>query len=177
MLDKEALKAQIREAFSPVEPPPPWCLRNSSEGDEPFLLEEEFRNKADWQALDPEFLDQAPGGYGTALSFFSDEAFRFFLPAYLLADLDDRLGQADPLFHLWHGLDDDSRLKRVNRLRYGERTWFDEAGHRFSMFTRAQAEAIVAYLRFKQAGEELESQRQEIEQALQNYWLERACQE
>ena len=31
-------------------------------------------------------IDRAPDGFGSALSFFSDEAFRFYLPAYLIAD-------------------------------------------------------------------------------------------
>ena len=70
-------------AFAAVEYPGDWCLRDSNEGDEPHLLEKEFAGKCDWRTLDPAFLDRAPGGYASALSFFSDEAFRFYLPAYI----------------------------------------------------------------------------------------------
>ena len=144
MHDKEHIKALIRNAFAATEYPGDWCLRGSSEGEEPFLLEREFRGKSDRWSLDPAFLDQAPDGFATALCFFSDEAFRFYLPAYLLADLDGHLRSANPVFNLCHGLDDSSRNKRINPRRYRERTWFEDCCHRFAMFTREQAAAIVA---------------------------------
>ena len=62
-----------------------------TKAEEPYLLEEEFKGKTDWQLLDSEFIDQAPDGLASALSFFSDEAFRFYLPAYLIADIDGKL--------------------------------------------------------------------------------------
>jgi hypothetical protein len=86
-VDAEAVKTLIRNAFSGLEFPGDWCLRGSNKGEEPYLLEKEFAGKNDWRTLDPSFLDQAPGGYASALSFFSDEAFRFYLPAYLIADV------------------------------------------------------------------------------------------
>jgi hypothetical protein len=96
----ELLKTQIRQAFASTPPPDPSNLRNSSESEEPYLLEDEFRDKRDWTLLDPEFIDRSPDGFGTALSFFSPEAFRYYLPAYLIADLDGALRQADPVFRL-----------------------------------------------------------------------------
>jgi hypothetical protein len=174
MFDREAVKAQIRQAFAAAEYPGDWCLRGSSEGDEPYLVEDEFRAKTDWRALDPEFLDCAPGGLASALSFFSDEAFRFYLPAYLVADLDGRLERVDPVFYLCYGLDEASREGLVNPRRYGRRTWFDEARHKFAMFTRTESAAIVAYLHWRCHAEELPDFGGRIEQALQNYWLERA---
>src|SRR3954462_14775879 len=80
--DLAELKTQIHRAFARGEYPGAWCLTNSREGFEPGWLDEEFKGKSDWRALDAAFIDQAPNGYGTALSFFSDEAFRFYLPAY-----------------------------------------------------------------------------------------------
>src|SRR5688572_4034867 len=145
----DALKSQISDAFTHVEHPGDWCLRGSNEGDEPYLLEQEFKGKSDWRVLDPKFIDQAPDGFGTALSFFSDEAFHFYLPAYLLADIDGLLEQHDPVFHLTHGLTDGECSVRINPRRYGERTWFDHASHRFAMFTQREAAAIVAYLTHK----------------------------
>src|SRR5438034_1764090 len=109
MTDKEQIKAHIYQAFARIEYPGDWCLRGSNEGDEPSLLEDEFRGKRDWQSLDPAFLDQAPDGFASALCFFSDEAFRFYLPAYLIADLDGLFQRVDPVYHLCHGLDDTSR--------------------------------------------------------------------
>ena len=171
-MDAEALKAQIRQAFSGVEFPGDWCLRASNEGDEPYLLEQEFKGKTDWQALDAAFLDRAPDGYSSALSFFSDEAFRFYLPAYLIADVDGRLESANPVFHLTHGLTDTARAERINPRRYGERTWFEAARHRLAVFDKAQAMAIVAYLEFKREADELA--RASIDQALANYWRRRS---
>jgi hypothetical protein len=168
----ETVKAQIRDAFKDVEFPGDWCLRGSNEGDEPYLLEQEFAGKTDWRTLDPKFLDQAPDGYGSALSFFSDEAFHFYLPAYLIADIDDKLDRHNPVFILTYGLGDDNRSEKINPRRYGERTWFDERKYKFAMFNRKEAAAIVAYLKLKRDLDEYD--RPAIDQALRNYWLERA---
>lgn len=173
-MDVEAVKALIRAAFSGVEYPGDWCLRGSNEGDEPYLLQKEFAGKGDWRSLDPAFLDQAPGGYSSALSFFSEEAFRFYLPAYLIADLDGRLASANPVFHLTHGLEDRAKTEKVNPRRYGERTWFESARHKFAVFDRGQAAAIVAYLELKRESDEFE--RSAIDQALENFWRHRVVQ-
>ncbi len=172
MHDRAELKARIRDAFAEVEYPGDSCLRGSNEGEEPYLLEEEFKGKNDWRILDAAFIDQAPAGFGSALSFFSDEAFRFYLPAYLLASIDNLLERSDPVFHLCHGLDDASRNKKVNQRKHGERTWFDHASHKFAMFTKLQGGAIVAYLQFACERNEIESEM--IDQALRNYWFTRA---
>jgi len=94
-----------------------------------LLLEEEFKGKSDWTSLNARFIDRAPDGFGSALSFFSDEAFRFYLPAYLIADIDNLLEQSDPMFQRCHGLDDQSASQTVNSLRYGDRTWFAVASY------------------------------------------------
>jgi hypothetical protein len=172
MPDSEAVKSQIQKAFVNVEFPGDWCLRDNNEGKEPYLLEQEFKGKTDWRSLDSTFIDHAPDGFGSALSFFSDEAFRFYLPAYLIADIDGKLESHDPVFHLTHGLTDDRRGERVNPRRYGERTWFDEKVHKFAIFDREQARAIVSYLELKRETDWF--QREAIDQALENYWLRRA---
>jgi len=173
MVDREALAAQIAKAFAPVEYPGDWCLRGSNEGDEPYLLEKEFKGKTDWRALGAPFLDQAPNGFASALSFFSDEAFHFYLPAYLIADLRGQLDRTEPVYHLTHGLDEGSKGRRINPRRYGERTWFEDARHKFAMFSHEEAAAIVAYLRWKRDEDEIERQR--IDEALRNYWNDRAA--
>ena len=171
-MNREAsLKALVRDAFANVAYPGDWCLRGSNEGDEPYLLEAEFKGKTDWAALDTAFIDRAPDGFGTALSFFSDEAFRFYLPAYLIADIDGKLQQHDPSFQLTHGLDDATRGQRLHPRRFGDRTWLDAQRHRFSTFTRTEAAAIVEYLRWRRERDEYA--RAKINQALRNYWDER----
>ena len=168
----ESVKADILKAFAAVECPGDWCLINSREGSEPLLLEQEFQGKDDWRSLDASFIDQAPDGFGTALSFFSDEAFHFYLPAYLLADLDGRLKQADPVFHLTHGLDRVSRHEKINPRRYGERTWFEYARYKFAMLNDHERAAIAEYLKYKRDSETLtETERAGINDALENYWV------
>jgi hypothetical protein len=173
---KESAKAQIEAAFADTEYPGDWCLTNSREGFEPALLEQAFKGKSDWRSLEPAFIDQAPQGYGSALSFFSDEAFHFYLPAYLLADLDERLAQANPVFALTHGLDNESRSTRINPRRYGERTWLDHARHKFAMFNPAEVAAIVSFLGCKlDADVTSDLEKNSIRQALENYWALRVA--
>ena len=167
----ESVKAQIREAFADVPYPGDGSLINSNEGDEPFRVENDFRGERDWRALDPEFIDQSPGGLASALSFFSHEAFRFYLPAYLIADLDGGLQRVNPVFHLTHGLDESSRREPINPQRYGDKRWADFARERFGTFSHEQAAAVVAYLTLKSPNE---CERNRIEEALRNYWNERA---
>ena len=164
------LEAQIRAAFQDAPPPDPGDLRGSGEGDEPFLLEEECRHVPDWRQVEVAFIDRAPDGFGSALSFFSRAAFRY-LPAYLLADLREQLQQANPLFHLWHGLVDGQRDTPVNPRRYGNWSWFEAVSDRFQAFTPVEMAAIVAYLRYKAERDELGLDRPMIQQALKNFWL------
>jgi Family of unknown function (DUF6714) len=172
MQDKEALAAQIDAAFAQAQYPGDQSLRGSREGDEPFLLEDEFKGKTDWRTLDPAFLDLAPDGYATALSFFSDEAFRFYLPAYLIADLRGQLQRVTPVFYLTHGLDEASRSVLINPRRYGDQTWRDYARQRFAAFSREEAQGIVAYLIWKRETDWVE--RSNIDEALECYWSARA---
>jgi uncharacterized protein DUF6714 len=173
--DREMVKNLVREAFASVEYPGDWALRDSVMGDEPYLVEQEFKGKTDWRALDAAFLDQAPAGFGSALSFFPDMAFRFYLPAYLIAELDGALKTADPLFHLCHGFEDDVMLTPINPKFYGARTWIDHARHRFSTFTIQQAAAVVAYLRHEQdADDRTYLDRHMIDRALTRYWIAHA---
>ena len=169
----EQLQDQIRRAFTTTERPPPGTIHTSNESDEAGpLLEADFAGVTDWRDLDAPFLDQAPSGYGSALSFFSDEAFRYFLPAYLLADLDDQLDRPDPTFHLCHGLTDALADQPVNPRRYGARTWAEAARARLAGFTTAEAAAITAYLEHRAVVDEIN--RDDIRQALARYWRVRA---
>ena len=71
-MEKKELKSLISKAFAANEYPGDWCLKGSTEGDESYRVEAEFKGKKDWQALDSKFLDSAPDGLSSALSFFSD---------------------------------------------------------------------------------------------------------
>ena len=168
--DMKELKNLIQSSFSKVAYPGNSNLRNSNEGVEPFLLEQEFKGKEDWTILSPEFIDQAPDGFASALSFFSIKAFRFYLPAYLLADLDGHLVYTDPVFYLTHGLTDATKDIQVNPRRYGTLTWFEYVSTRYSVFTRPQATAIMSYLKFKLNEAATTYEQNQIEQALHNYW-------
>jgi hypothetical protein len=173
-MDANTIQAQIRRAFTGAVYPGDDNLRGSSEGDEPYLLEDEFRGKTRWQDLDAAFIDLAAGGFASALAFFSDAAFRFYLPAYLIADLAGKLLYAQPLFFLYHGLDA-SGSTPVNPRRYGDLNWRQAIEQRFAAFSQEEAHAILAYLRFQLAsgklyGPEIDS----IKAAIESYWLARA---
>ena len=164
----------VREAFRTVEAPPAWALRGSSEGDEPYRLEEEFKHVPHWSAVDASYLDQAPVGLSTALSFFSDEAFRFYLPGYIIADLHGSLSQTDLVFYLC-GPFGERRSKQISPRRYGARTWFDAARHRFSVFDAEQSRAIVAFLLWKRERSDIPIDVAAIDEALGEYWRGRAA--
>ncbi len=183
--DRESVVRMIRDAFGRNEYPGDPFLQGSFEGCEPFEEVGAFRGKVDWAALEAEFLD----AHADALSFFSQAGFRFFLPAYLVADLFDRLRTADPLFPLTHGFSDSSvevpakgRTFRkmlgksvfVNPRRYGATTFHDSALYRLSSFTREEAAAIVAYLEYRRDDASTAFEKETIEAALRSYWRERA---
>jgi hypothetical protein len=105
------------------------------------------------------------------LSFLSVDAFRFYLPAYLIADIDEQV-DTDVLFYLTHGLTDSARTEKVNPRRYGERTWFETDSYKMSVFNEAQVKAIIAYLEFMRKRNGFD--REDINQALSNYWRPRA---
>jgi hypothetical protein len=141
--------------------------------------------KSDWRALDSKMLDQ----HYNALSFFSEAGFRFFLPAYLIADVREELLTADPLFHLWHGFASVSvempvgaqtfsrgtgGAKLLNPRLYGAMTWSDYARYRLSIFTREESQAIVAYMTYKRGQETANPDKARIDAALEQFWNDRA---
>ncbi len=181
----EDITKEIHEAFGNNEYPRDGFLQGSFEGCEPFDEVGPFKGKGDWRTVDPEFLDV----HSTALSFFSEAGFRFFLPAYLVADLQGRLRTADPLFHLTHGFSDSTvevptktkvftrkfdKSAFLNPRRYGAMTWHDYARYRLSVFTKEEAKAIVAYLRYKRDSDSSALDKESIDRALHSFWMERS---
>ena len=181
----DALIQQISDAFALVSRPPDAFLVGSRDGCEPEEEVGPFRGR-DWQSLEPEFLD----AHYCALSFFSEGALRYFLPAYLVADVQDLLKTADPVFALTHGLHDWSTSIEaagrqwprnhgssilVNPQRYGAITQGDYARWRLSVFAREEAVAIVEYLRYAAARDDLGTTADAVESALDRFWLARAA--
>lgn len=176
----------IRQAFRDTERPGDAFLQGSHEGREPGESVAPFIGVADWSQLDPAILD---ANY-TALSFFSEGGFRYFLPAYLIADLEERLQTADPVFHLTNGFSDKvitlpagprvyektiGKSAFVNPQRYGAMTWHDHARFQLSVFTREEAEAIVAYLEYKRDADPHGLNAEEINAALDSFWRDRVA--
>jgi len=154
--------AQIVHAFGENPYPGDGVLQGSSEGCEPFDEVGPFQGLHAWQEIAPALLD----AHGATLSFFSEAGFRFFLPAFLLADLRDQLQYADPLFHLTHGFYDFTvtiekpprtftiaagKSRLLNPRRYGAITAGDYARYRLSVFTREEVVALIAYIEYKRA--------------------------
>ncbi len=185
MTDKEAVIREIRGAFGNNEFPGDNYLQGSFEGCEPYEEIEPFKGRKEWENIDSELLDTHSG----ALNFFSEAGLRFFLPAYLMADVHDELKSADPVFVLVHGFSDLSvniptktrvfvrktgKTTFVNPKRYGALTFYDYARWRLSVFTREEAQAIVAYLRYKREAHAVSLDKEQIDAALSLYWLDRA---
>jgi hypothetical protein len=169
----DSVKALIRRAFADTPYPRDAALVRSV-GDEPDEVVELFRGRDDWRALAADFVDRAGAASPSALSFFSAGAFRFYLPAYLIADLDGQLVYTDPLFYLYHGLDEATRGQSVHVPGTGATTWWQVQQDHFADFTPQEAAAIVAYLRWRAAGDEAEFSRRSVGEALRNYWLAKA---
>ncbi len=185
MIDRDTLLEKITTIFADLPYPGDAFLQGSLEGSEPYEEAGAFVGKTDWKSLPAEFLDQ----HYSALSFFSEAAFRFYLPAYLAADVRDELQTADPLFHLIHGFYDlavevtrngkqfiihSGRSTLVNPRRYGAMTSFDSARMRLSVFTRLEAQAIVAYLEYRRDSPHYSGEETHIQAALDAFWNDRA---
>lgn len=164
------LIARIEQAFADVEYPGDDRLTDSSYGEEPAALVEAFRGRTDWRALDAEFLDQAPDGWASALSFFSNEALRFYLAAYLIADIRGQLKSQDPAVRLCWSLTALGGRRRIAKF-FGGGTMGERARAGFDRYSSVQVSVIVDYLWWKL--ESCETFDPTIEQALENYWLER----
>jgi hypothetical protein len=186
MTKKEEVLSKIRVAFGNHEYPGDAFLQGSTEGCEPYDEVAPFQGRKDWQSLEPDFLDAHAG----ALSFFSEAGLRFFLPAFLIADIKEELKFADPLMSLTYGFSDkevkatmnnqdfvvrSGKSTLLNPLRYGAATFLDYLRYRFSIFTREEAQAIVAYLEYKRDLDARSPGRPRIDAALDEYWRDRAA--
>lgn len=174
----------IRRGFSDTPHPGDRFLQGSREGRDAFEAVEPFRGVSSWDDVESEVLDQ----HYDALSFLSEGGLRFFLPAYMIADLNDELMTADVVFHLTHGFLDQEvevpigsetfvrkmgRSVLLNPRRFGAMTSEDYARYRLSVFNREEASAIVAYLEHKRT-EPDSYDAESIDAALAAFWRPRA---
>jgi hypothetical protein len=164
------LIAKIKQAFAHVPYPGNESLTDSTYGDEPAALVKEFCGKTDWQTLDAKFLDQAPDGWGSALSFFSGAALQFYLPAYMIADIGGKLLLTDPSSRLCSSLVSPVAENKIAKV-WGGGTMGERAREAFAHYDAQQVAAIVDYLWWKLASRD--GYDPTIEQAMENYWLNR----
>ena len=160
---------RICRAFADVGYPGDDNLTDSSYGEEPAALLAEFSGKSDWRALSHSFLDQAPAGWGTALCFFSGEALWFYLPAYLIADLEGGLEIQDPAFILTNSVTPGADRRKIARV-WGGGTMGERARESFDRYSPEQVQVVVDYLFWRL---EVRGYDPTIEQGLENYWLAR----
>lgn len=184
---RDDVLAAIETGFARTPHPGARFLQGSFDGCEPEEAVAPFRAFADWRRVPSDLLD----AQYTALSFLSEGGFRFFLPAWLCADVRGELRTAVPLSHLTMGFTRIAVSKTaagrafelafcgsalLNPRRYGAMTFEDAARHRLSVFCREEAAAIVAFLRYqREADGQLESSRAEIDTALAAFWERRAA--
>lgn len=161
---KEELIRKITAAFSEVEYPGDDSLVNDSYGDEPGLVKNHFGGHNDWKILTHEFLD-----FDGALSFLSDKAFRFYIPAFIIADINEKLDYNDPTVRLCWYLNPQSENKKIAKI-WGSGTMGERAKKCFDEFSNEQVSAIVSYLNWRLSYDKYNNI---IDQALGNYWLER----
>lgn len=175
-----ALIRQIRSAFDAT-PYPDDGIGELLYDPDDAEVEIEFRG-VDWRHLHPDFIFK----HGCAPTFFKQQAFRYFLPAYVIADL--MYWETDPSWvdqscieHGWIEASPASRLVSDFAFCWGRnreeipdqnseevQEAVEKATRRFSVFNQQEREAIVSYLRYQLEEDPTD---REIESALQNYWL------
>jgi hypothetical protein len=145
---KESVVLKIREAFRGVTLGNGVGLLQGQAKDGGMKgLEERLQDeKLDWTRLRVTELNEC----SSSLSFFDAEGMRFHLPAFLIAELNDRLDRTPFIFHLTN-LSDYSKSQ-------------------LSMLSAAQREAVREFLLFRHADPEHEYDWPEIQKALATYW-------
>lgn len=161
--------ARIDDAFADVSyPGDDDLIARPTYGDEPEAVERNFLGRTNWRSLDGAFLNQAVDGCGGALSFFSNRAFRFYLPAYLVADIRGQLDYDDPASRLCTFLTPQSGGVRLANV-WGGGTMGEHSKTAFGLLTREQRACVVDYLWWKLGTGDVDTLI--IEQALEHYWL------
>ncbi len=133
----EKLREQIRAAFNGLSKPDRTNIARG--GDEAEKLIHELADKH-WDNLTVEYCESRPD----ALGFLTPEAFRFYLPAFLLASLRETNGKiSGDCFTLYH-------LEPPSRSKTEAYDWFSR---RFELFSRNQLDVLIEYLESMRSSE------------------------
>lgn len=155
----QALLTQIHSAFAATPAPKNdelYASDNRYADDEAAQIAIELRG-VQWQKAHPVLL----ASIDSALNFLPDAAFRYFLPAFLVADLlmgdetqDENFdSNAYPVYCLTRSFARHSKDQQ-----------------KLDQFSPDERAAIIAYLRFRAERDDYE--RENINRALKNYWLQ-----
>ncbi len=138
--------------------------------EEQLAVARAFADKDDWTKIDPDWLNLVPEGLGSALSFLSAAALRFYLPAYLLADIYLKLTKVShPVFNLTHGFGevDLDRPSKVSEAEF----WKAQTKSIWADLDNEQVNVIVNYLEWAALWDDYKAE--EIQPALREYWYPR----
>ena len=153
--DKSELVKQIRDAFADVPYPGDNHLSYNPEDLGANQIADAFRGKH-WTEVPFETLLY----HNDALHFFTDEAFHFYLPAYLLAVL-ERYDDADILPEMLVG------VLTAPDPEAPDYSFFQQ---KFKSFTSAQEAAVKAFLEYLMKTYPDHYRHNEPLAALQSYW-------
>lgn len=137
-MTKEEKKSIINEAFGDAQYPGDENLAGNDTGyeDEYAYVRKYFKGKR-WQDVDLKwFEEEYPGPHNACLSFMSPQAFRYYLPAYMMIAIDN-----------YETSDADNVVVSALEPEISEtlREWHRE---RISGFTLKQKEAIVTFFHY-----------------------------
>lgn len=156
---------KITTAFADLPFPGNDNLVGPSYGEEPMLVKEHFSNQSSRESLTPEFID-----LDGAFAFFSNEAFRYYISVFMIADISEKLDFNNPVIRLCWPVTPQSENQKIAEV-HGGGTIGERAKACFELFTQEQVQAIIAYLNWKLEEDEDDLL---IKQALENYWLKHA---
>ncbi|BDI30865.1 hypothetical protein CCAX7_29160 [Capsulimonas corticalis] len=151
-----ALVEEIRSAFADAPYPGDNNLSGSRQGDEAAEIALDLRG-VHWRTIAPWLL----ADNSTATSFLTHEGLRYYLPAFLIADLME-FGGGRCVFTLTHG------FTESNFSLYPDTDWFAYGVERMAGFTLPERLAIIRYLEYTAEQEDYEAAN--IHEALERYW-------
>ncbi len=174
LTDKEAVRIchMIERRFKDTPEPSPDQIVNNPTGYEAAKYIREFAGKQ-WQLLHPDFLN----ANHASVSFFSPEAMRYYIPAYMILDLMGNSNTGTPLFTLINF--GDGAGKTINRLgnkilseqqkKQIDSQMRDSQLNCLSKFSDNERHCIIAYLNYKMTLDPYE--KEDIQNALDCFWL------
>ncbi len=155
-LTKEDLVTQIRHAFLQVKRPPDEKLLHFPDvGDELWVESFLGDTDTDWIAVSPDKIEKEYA----ALTAFSPSAFVYYLPAYMTWVLNNyTTSSSNTVDHTLYGLDLTDREEDVRRI----------MEDRFSVLSKEQGKAVLAFLKYMNRIREADSKA--AHRAIASYW-------